>query len=131
MADKKKILLIDDEEDFCFFVKNNLEQTEEFSVSYTTNPDKGIRIARKDPPDLILLDILMPTMEGSDVAGDLLADPRTRQIPVIFLTAVVTQEEIGLKMIKEIGGQSFIAKPVDTESLSSCIKIALRDYPKA
>jgi CheY-like chemotaxis protein len=130
IMDKKKILLIDDEKDFCFFVKNNLELTGEFQVITAIRAEEGINLARKERPDLILLDIVMPTMEGSDVAAVLLSDPRTRQIPVVFLTAVVTQEEIGLSTIKEIGGHSFIAKPVDTESLSSCIKITLRDYSK-
>jgi two-component system sensor histidine kinase/response regulator len=91
-------------------------------VIYATDPSEGIRIARTEPPDLILLDILMPKMEGSQVAEVLLTDPRTKQIPLLFLTAVVTEAEIGLKAIKKIGGQNFIAKPVDTKRLISCIK---------
>lgn len=50
MADKKRILLIDDEEDFCFFVKNNLEKTGEFELTYVTDPDEGIRIAMRGSP---------------------------------------------------------------------------------
>ncbi|MDP3732547.1 MAG: response regulator [Candidatus Omnitrophota bacterium] len=125
MKSKKKILLIDDEKDFCFFVKNNLELTKEFIVTYATNPDKGVEIAKRESPDLILLDIIMPKMEGPDVAAVLNSDPKTKQIPIIFLTAVVTQQEIGSGAIKEIGGQNFIAKPVDTETLANCIKIRL------
>ncbi len=125
MEGKRKILLIDDEKDFCFFVKNNLELTNEFTVTYATDPTKGIEIAKKEHTDLVLLDIHMPQMEGSDVAVVLKSDPKTRNIPIIFLTAVVTQEETGREGIREIGGQNFIAKPVDTETLASCIKIRL------
>lgn len=125
MITSKKILLIDDEEDFCFFVKKNLEHTGEFEVVPATDGKKGIALAREDKPDLILLDILMPEITGSDVAEILLNDPKTKQIPLIFLTAVVTKEEIGVESIKEIGNQNFIAKPVDIERLISCIKKVL------
>lgn len=126
MEDRKKILLIDDEEDFCFFVRKNLEQTGEFEVMATTKGEKGINLARREKPDLILLDIVMPEMDGSDVAEVLLNDPETKQIPLIFLTAIVTKEEIGFESIGEIGGHNFIAKPVDTERLTCCIKDVLR-----
>lgn len=127
MRSKKKVLLIDDESDFCFFVKNNLEQTEEFEVLTATNAVEGIKLARFEMPDLILLDIVMPKMEGSDVAAILLGNPKTKHIPLIFLTAVVNKDEIGFETIKEIGGQYFIAKPVDTESLVSCIRMILKE----
>ena len=131
MADKKRILLIDDEKDFCSFVKSNLEQTGEFEVAYATDPDTGINIAKKDAPDLIFLDILMPKMEGSKVADILLNDPCTKNIPLIFLTAIVTEEEIGPRAFKEIGGYNFIAKPVTTKKLISCIKMTLEEKEKA
>lgn len=60
MANKKKILLIDDEENFCFLVKQNLEDTGEYSVETVNDPDKGIKLAQKMIPDAILLDITMP-----------------------------------------------------------------------
>ena len=126
MKDKKKILLIDDEEDFCFFVRKNLERTGEFEVMTATEGKEGINLARRENPDLILLDIVMPKMDGSGVAKVLLDDPKTRQIPLIFLTAIVTKEEIGFESIGEIGGHNFIAKPVNTERLTCCIKDVLR-----
>ena len=125
MEKKKKVLLIDDEEDFCFFVKSNLEKSGEFEVAYVTDAHEGINAARKNQPDLILLDILMPKMGGSEVAEVLSVDPQTKGIPFIFLTAVVTEAEIGLGALKKIGGQDFIAKPVDTKKLIGCIKTVL------
>ncbi len=126
MASKEKILLIDDEEDFCFFVKRNLERTGEFQVLAATSGEEGINLAKREKPDAILLDIVMPKLDGPDVVEALSADPLTKDIPVIFLTAVVTEKEVGVESIKEIGGHNFIAKPVDTERLVSSIRTVLK-----
>ena len=128
MPEKKKILLIDDEEDFCFFVRQNLEQVGEFEVITANCGEEGINLARERQPDLILLDIVMPKMIGDDVAAALINDPKTKNIPLVFLTAQVTQDEIGVESIKEIGGHLFISKPVDTERLVSSIRAML--WPK-
>lgn len=125
MADKKKILLIDDEEDFCFFVKGNLESTGEFEVITANRGKDGIELARKEKPDLILLDLLMPKMPGDEVAGALLDHPETNKIPIAFLTAMVTKEDLGTKPVKRIGERNFIAKPVATEELVAAIKMIL------
>jgi len=118
---KKKILLIDDEEDFCYSVKVNLERTKEFEVITATCAEDGIRLARKEQPDLILLDIRMPGMAGDQVATVLSDDLKTKEIPIIFLTAIVLGE-IELGTMERIGGQDFIAKPVETKDLIRCIK---------
>ena len=125
MPEKKKILLIDDEEDFCFFVRQNLEQVGEFEVITANCGEEGINLAREQKPDLILLDIIMPKMMGDDVAAALINDPKTENIPLVFLTAQVSEGEIGVESIKEIGGHLFIAKPVNTEKLISAIKTVL------
>ena len=118
---KKKILLIDDEEDFCFFVKLNLEKTEKFEVLTTTSGSKGIVMASKEHPDLILLDIIMPEMSGGQVAEQLFDSPKTKNIPVLFITAItsrrVVQSQEGI-----IGGRNFIAKPVTPEELMAKIE---------
>ena len=125
MMRKKKILLIDDEEDFCFFVRKNLECTGEFEVITANRGEEGINLAREKKPDLILLDIVMPKMMGEDVAAALTNGPETKNIPLVFLTAQVTKEEIGIDSIKEIGGHLFTAKPLATEKLVSSIKTIL------
>jgi len=127
MIRKKKILLIDDEEDFCFMVRQNLEQAGEFEVIIANRGEEGINLAREQKPDLILLDIVMPKMMGDDVAAALISDPKTKNIPLVFLTAQVLEGEIGVESIKEIGGHLFIAKPVNTEKLISAIKTVLRE----
>jgi len=125
MAEKKRILLIDDEKDLCFFLKANLENTGEFDVLVSTRGDKGIELAQTEKPDLILLDILMPGMSGDEVAEVLLENPATAKIPIIFLTAMVTKEEIGDVMLKKRGGRNFIAKPLTTKEVIAAINKVL------
>jgi len=113
--DKRKILLIDDEEDFCFFVKLNLEKTEQYQVFTATDGIEGIRLAKQVKPDLIFLDIVMPKMNGRRVAEILLEDESTKKIPIVFVSAVVKKEELAGD--KRAGGKDFIAKPVKSENL--------------
>ena len=119
MTERKKILLIDDEKDFCFFVKNILEQTGDFYVSCATNPNKGIRIARQETPDLILLDVLMPKRDGFKTLEILKENHKTIGIPVIMLTAVGGDEA----KIKASGFycDGYITKPVTFETLKTKI----------
>ncbi|MDD2679200.1 MAG: response regulator [Candidatus Omnitrophica bacterium] len=120
MAGKIKILLIDDEQEFTRFVKLNLENTGEFEVLATEDPLTGIDLARQYHPDLILLDIFMPKMDGTEVAENLLADNSTNDIPIVFLTALVKQDE--LRKESTIAGRHYIAKPITTGDLISQIK---------
>jgi CheY-like chemotaxis protein len=119
-SEKKRILLIDDEEDFCFFVKLNLEKTGRFKVLTTTNGADGLIIASRERPDLILLDIIMPEMGGGQVAELLLENPKTRNIPVLFITAIASRREVQSQE-GVIGGRNFIAKPVTPEELMAKI----------
>ncbi|MFH0913399.1 MAG: response regulator [Candidatus Omnitrophota bacterium] len=123
---RRKILIIDDEEDLCHFVKLNLEKTRKFEVITSTKAAEGIELARNEQPDLILLDILMPDMEGSEVAESLLAEPSTKEIPVVFLTALVSKDQVTEKSGK-IGKRDFIAKPVTPQELISRIEAILED----
>lgn len=122
---KKRILLIDDEKDFAFFVKYNLEATGEFEVITANDGASGIEAVRLKSPDLILLDVVMPEVAGPDVAEFLLNTPEAKHIPFIFLTAIVTKEDIGLEPMKEIKGHTFIQKPVDTRTLIESIRAML------
>ncbi|HYA15663.1 MAG TPA: response regulator [Syntrophales bacterium] len=111
MRRKKKILLVDDEEDFCFFVKLNLEQTGKYEVLTATSGSSGLIMASQELPDLVLLDIIMPEMNGGQVAELLLDNPKTKDIPVIFITAIASRSEVQSQE-GVIGGRRFIAKPV-------------------
>ena len=122
MQSKKKILLIDDEKDFCFFVKGNLENTGEFEVIATSSGKDGIKLAYREKPDLILLDLNMPEMSGGEVAQFLSDRPETKAIPIAFLTALITEDEVGSERMANIGEKIFIAKPIATSDLIANIK---------
>lgn len=119
--DKKKILLVDDEERFTKLVKLNLEKTGNYEVRVENKGAQGLIAARQFNPDLILLDIMMEDMEGSEVAAQLRDDTNTKDIPVVFLTAVVKKEEVA-SGCGVIGGRPFIAKPVSVSELIDCIE---------
>lgn len=112
----KKILVIDDEEAFCRALKKALELKTDFQVLTTTQGVEGIQLAKAQRPDVILLDIMMPGMFGTQVAEKLSEDPVTRSIPIIFVTAVITQAEASTN--NYIAGRHHcIAKPVKIDEV--------------
>lgn len=121
MGEIKKVLIIDDEEDFCFFVRENLMNTGMFDVLVATNGRYGIQLARQNQPDIILLDLMMPDLTGEEVACELRDDAATAQIPVIFVTALATQDDTGEGGLKKTGSAYFISKPVRTRQLVNAI----------
>ena len=123
--DKKKILIIDDEEDICNFSKSILEKTGRFEVTASVKPMTGINLAKANKPDLILLDVFMPEMDGSKVAEHLLHDQATKDIPIVFLTALVKDKEVSSSS-GQIGGHPFISKPVAPQDLILRIKQILK-----
>ena len=123
--DRKKILIVDDEDDFRFFVKGNLENTGEFQVLEAASGKEGIGIATGEKPDLILLDISMPEMTGEEVAKRLSKIPETNEIPIVFFTALITKNEIEDGGISNIAGHKFLAKPIATKQLVAAINTTL------
>jgi CheY-like chemotaxis protein len=121
MIGKTNVLIIDDEERFGRIVKLNLEKTGRFTVQTATEGKTGIGLARRNRPDIILLDIMMPEMSGSEVAEALEDDPVTRSIPVIFLTALIKQEELEERG-GYIKGHHFLAKPISSRDLIQSIE---------
>lgn len=118
---KKKILMVDDEESLGWIMKLNLEATGRYEVRYESKGTQGLPAARDFRPDLIFLDITMPDMEGSEVAQQIRSDSELQRIPIVFLTATITQSEVG-STGGVIGGQRFLAKPVSVQQLVDCIE---------
>lgn len=116
----KKILIVDDEAGFTRLMKLTLERTGDYRVLEVNDATKAWLKAREFRPDLVLLDIVMPKADGGDVAAQIQSDPCLKGIPIVFLTAIVSQKETvrgGL-----IGGFSFISKPVSLDALVRCIE---------
>jgi CheY-like chemotaxis protein len=116
MLERSKIVVIDDEEDFCEFVKWSLEKTGRFEVLVCTDGPSGIALAQTEEPALILLDIGMPQMNGAEVADHLLHSDDTRDIPIAFITGLLQKEEVD-KRSGYIHGFPFITKPVTKDEL--------------
>lgn len=123
--EKRKILIVDDEETFVRIVKLNLESTDKYEVRTETKGVNALSAAKQFHPDLILLDIVMPDIEGSAVAEQLMGDEEVKDIPVVFLTALVTQKEVGASCVF-IGNHPYIAKPVKSNDLINCIEMNIR-----
>ncbi|MEY2428114.1 MAG: hypothetical protein QOJ40_999 [Verrucomicrobiota bacterium] len=120
----KRILAVDDKPSVTRNLKLNLESNGGYEVLGENQATNALAAARAFQPDLILLDVMMPDMDGGDVAAQLHADPELRDTPVIFLTGIISNEETGgHEMVS--GGETFLAKPVDTEVLIQCIEQTL------
>jgi CheY-like chemotaxis protein len=119
--DKKKILIVDDEVDFCLLVKFELEATGNYAVKVENKGSFALNTAREFRPDLIFLDVLMPDMEGSDIAPKIRNDEGLKNVPVIFLTSLVSQKETeNGACIK--GDFPFLSKSSQAKDLISCIE---------
>ena len=118
--EKKKILVIDDEEAFGQMVKISLEETGEYEVRLEIKGARAFAAAREFKPDLIFLDIVIPDVDGSDVALQIESDAGFKDVPIVFLTAAVMEPEM-VSQAGTINGHPFIAKPVTTEKLIECI----------
>src|SRR3972149_10495217 len=119
--EKRKILIVDDEKNLTRMVKLNLEKTGKYIVREENSGDQVLSVVRDFQPHLVILDIVMPDIEGSFIASQIKNEPDLKHIPIIFLTAAVFQEELkGTRGM--IGGYPFLAKPVDTKQLLAVIE---------
>lgn len=129
MTEPVKVLIIDDEADFCYFVRKNLMRSEMFDVVIATNGKQGIELANNEKPDIILLDLLMPGMSGDEVAAVLKRQAATANIPILYLTALATDEDVNEEVDEDMddseerkSGKNFILpKPVRTKKLMATI----------
>ena len=121
MKENIKVLIIDDEVDFCYFVQKNLMRDGLFDVIIATNGYDGIELAKNEDPDIILLDLFMPDMPGEDVAAALEENIATADIPILFVTALATNDDIVDSKENKIGNNYILPKPVRTKKLIETI----------
>lgn len=124
----RKILVIDDEPDFCFFVKENLELTGAYTVLTALGGAEGLAVALRERPDLILLDLLMPAVDGATVYKELDAHDATAAIPVIILTAI--DPEAAQERLPALPAEAFLTKPVQLADLRARIERLLAPRPR-
>ena len=118
---KKKILVVDDEASLTRLIKANLERTGKYEVMTENQGGNAIACAKQFKPDLIFLDVMMPDMDGDEIATSIEEDPHLSGTPYVFLTAIVRREETE-PTGSMIGGHLFLAKPVKTEQLIATIE---------
>jgi CheY-like chemotaxis protein len=118
---KKRILVVDDDPAITRLVKLNLERTGHYEVQTENLGLRAIEAARHFRPALILLDVLMPGMLGSEIAAQLQADPELRPIKFIFLTGAITKGEEE-RSAGQIGGHTFVAKPFSADELCRVVE---------
>ena len=119
-----KILVVDDEKDIVDILKYNLEKENEFEVITAFDGKEALDKAFSEKPGLIILDIMMPELNGFDVCKKLKSNPATAKIPVVFLTAKENEidEIIGL----ELGADDYIQKPISPRKVIARVKSVIR-----
>lgn len=120
---KKKILVIDDEKDIIELLKYNLER-EGYQVICAENGEVALNFVKKEKPDLVVLDLMLPGMDGLTVCKILKRDENTASIPIIMLTAKDTESDVIVGL--EVGADDYITKPFSPRVLIARIKAVLR-----
>ena len=124
MSEKKRILVVDDEPDFAGIVQQNLEK-EGFEVEIAYDGEEGLEKVYANPPDAIVLDVMMPGKDGYQVCSELKADDRYADIPIILLTAVashVTSTRYSHRDGMSTEADDYLAKPASAEQITESIK---------
>ena len=124
---KKQILIIEDEPDIQELLSFNLDNNG-YKVYTASNGEKGLEVARKEHPDLILLDLMLPGIHGLDVCRIIKSDQETSGISIIMLTALGQEEDI-IKGL-ETGADDYVTKPFSLQVLEARIKSVLRRVPE-
>ncbi|MBN2420366.1 MAG: response regulator [Deltaproteobacteria bacterium] len=124
---KEKILVVDDEEDILELVRYNLTR-EGYNVLCAASGEEGLNNAKSKLPDLIILDLMLPGMDGLDVARGLKNDNNTKNIPIVMLTA--KGEEADIVTGLELGADDYITKPFSPRVLTARVRAVLRRKTK-
>ena len=126
--EKKRILIVDDESTYTRMMKLVLEKTGLYEVCQENKGKQAAAVARAFNPDLVLLDVVMPDMDGGDVAISIREDPRLKNVPIVFLTALVGETEMRKGPVKRAGFR-FLGKLASDAELFKCIEENLRRSP--
>jgi len=120
-----RILVVDDEEDLLELVRYNLSK-EGYEVECVGTGEDALKAARRQPPDLVVLDLMLPALDGLEVCRRLKGDAKTRQVPIIMLTA--KGEETDMIAGLERGADDYIAKPFSPRVLAARVRALLRRH---
>lgn len=117
------IVIIEDEEDIRELIRYNLDK-EGYRVLLATSGEEGLDLVRNSMPDLVVLDLMLPGIDGLQVCRELKADPRTKSVPVVMVTA--RGEEPDVVSGLELGAEDYVSKPFSPKVLLARVKTVLR-----
>jgi len=118
---KKRILVVDDQPDITRLLKRGLELTNDYAVREENVSSAALAAAEEFQPDLILLDVMMPGMDGGELAVSLRASAKLKTVPIVFLTAAITKEEVA-ERDGRTGGWPILAKPFAIPDVVACLQ---------
>lgn len=121
MKIKRRILVVDDQPDITRLLKRGLEHTDDYSVREENDPGAALAAAQEFQPHLILLDVMMPGMDGGELAALIRANPKLKAVPIVFLTAAITKDEVAEKEGRT-GGWPILAKPFSIPEVVACLE---------
>jgi len=124
MSEKKRILVVDDEPDFAAIVQGNLEK-EGFDIEIAYNGVEAMEKIEQNPPDAIVLDVMMPEKDGYEVCADLKANDKFRDIPILMLTAVadhVSSTRYSHRDGMSMEADDYLPKPASAEDITESVK---------
>ena len=121
MGQQTRIVLIDDDLDACELLKVQLEDTDDISLTFSTNSDDAVPLISKEQPDIAILDINMPGTHGVEIGAALATEETTASIPVLYLSGMVTPEEVAALLSGE-ERPSIISKGSPVEDLILAIR---------
>ena len=124
-TEKKRILVVDDRISDSRLVKLCLEQTNQYEVREENFARAALAAAEEFHPHLILLDVMMPGMDGGELAASFKGNPRLKDVPIVFLTAAITKAEAKKG---HVGKLPFLAKPVVLTEMIACIEHHLGEW---
>jgi CheY-like chemotaxis protein len=125
IMEKKRILVVDDLASDTRLLKRFLEGTNQYVVREENDAVAALSAAEEFQPHLILLDILMPDMDGAELASCLRANPKLKAVPIVFLTAKLSKKEAEL-CGGQIGKYPFLAKPIVLPEVADCLEKLLK-----
>ena len=120
---RETILIIDDEEDILELVRYNLAR-EGYNVRLATSGEQALRMIRQELPDLVLLDLMLPNIDGLEVCKRLKGDPDTTALPVVMLSAKGAEADVVAGL--ELGASDYITKPFSPRVLTARVRAVLR-----
>src|ERR1700685_2371684 len=119
----KRVLLIEDDRDIVELVRYNLER-EGFQVAAATDGASGLAQIRKTPPDILLLDLMLPKLSGLDICKEIRRDTSLNRLPILMLTARGEEADRGVGL--EMGADDYVTKPFSPRALVARVKALLR-----